>query len=185
MNTRFSDYVTSGAFHLSLTRNQISALALTAVGDGGYAHADALERKGLCQRVPAAYGDGEEVRLTAAGALCLSLLAEAGLTNNGASALAAEVESLARELAAARKMVRDSALRARSAFARKDEAERRVAELERALSAAQSNIRLKDDVPHNHKPVIMLKDPLPDLSDEEVMAGIARAEGRSEGAQDV
>jgi hypothetical protein len=107
-NQRFSDYVTSGAFNLSLSRNQISELAMLGDGPQGFVNrAETLERRGLIEAVPQRTethfdSGGLEYRLTSAGLLVVQLLHAAGLTNQGEATLAREVDALRAELAAAR-----------------------------------------------------------------------------------
>ena len=105
--SRFADYATSGAFAIGLTRGQIATLALIAGGDYNpaphMATIGALERKGLARVID---GDGRklpaQVRPTAAGALVAQLCAMAGLTNSDPPDLAAQMDRLTDDLAAAR-----------------------------------------------------------------------------------
>lgn len=170
MNPRFSDYVTSGAFALQLTRSQIATLSMVA---GGHfpLMSGALERKGLCEVIPGPDGERPEVRLTGAGALCLALLAEAGLVNSGRDALAGEVEDLRAHLAAARREMAEARLKARAALARKDEMARDLAEARGALAAATAGVRLKEEFRDRSAPVVRLRDPLPDLADADLLGG--------------
>ena len=107
-NQKFADYVTSGAFNLSLSRNQISELSMLADAPQTYvARAEALERRGLIEAVPQRKetdfdGDHLEYRLTASGVLVVQLLHSAGLTNQGANTLADEVEALRAEVVKSR-----------------------------------------------------------------------------------
>jgi hypothetical protein len=103
MNNRFQNYVTSGAFRLSLTRQQIAALSLLPCHDSTSFAANDLERKGLCEAIAGASAERQEFRITSAGALAQQLCHMAGLTNAGADALAQEMEALRAELDAARR----------------------------------------------------------------------------------
>src|ERR1700748_2654393 len=95
-NERFAEYATSGAFALTLTRAQVSQLAIMA--DGGDVYAPhALLRKGLADELPRPDlgEDRSEVRATRAGLLAAELCAEAGLTNrNSGGAEHNEIERL-------------------------------------------------------------------------------------------
>jgi hypothetical protein len=106
MHQRFSDYTTGGAFALTLSRNQVSALGMiAATGDtdaGGAGTLTSLWRKGLIDQ-PHAGG----VDLTAAGARTLDLLALAGLTNSPADTLPQLLEEAQAEAA----MLREQNLR--------------------------------------------------------------------------
>jgi len=123
-NQKFSDYVTSGAFNLSLSRNQIGELAMLADGPASYvSRAEALERRGLIEAIPAAgqtefHGDTIEYRLTAAGLLVVQLIHAAGLTNSPPTSLAMEVDRLRAELAESRAAEKAANQRARSLLAR-------------------------------------------------------------------
>ena len=75
----FREYATSGAFTLSLTRNQVQGLSLCREGaEDWLSGLQSLERKGLIARIGA---DGRQVRLTAPGLHTLALCRIAGLTN--------------------------------------------------------------------------------------------------------
>jgi DNA-binding PadR family transcriptional regulator len=102
MNNRFQNYVTSGAFRLSLTRQQIAALSLLPCDDSTSLAANDLERKGLCEAIAGEHDGRQQFRITAAGAVALHLCHMAGLTNAGATGLADEIEALRAELDAAR-----------------------------------------------------------------------------------
>lgn len=158
---RFAGYVTAGAFALNLTRNQAAELN-RLVGEGAHyldSHAQALERKGLVERVAAPTehdADRFEWRLTDPGLVAVQLLAFAGLSNGPADPQAVELAALRRELETARAESADARLMARAAFARRDVA---LQELE----LAQAKIS-------DHKPRIILRarDPRPDLSDADL-----------------
>lgn len=167
MNARFSDYVTSGAFSLTLTRNQIAELALAAGGDRHvYGASAALERKGLIEPIPPAAKANPlhepddqliEWRLTAAGALTLSLIHQAGLSNSGADALAREVDDLRARLGEANQRAHVAALKTRSMHARLAIAEERVAQLEARIASEKFPIHITP------------RDPLPDVPTEELL----------------
>lgn len=167
MNARFSDYVTSGAFNLTLTRNQIAELGIVGSGGGRFSNVSAaLERKGLVEPVLAGVEENPlheqdeqwlDHRLTAAGALTLALLHEAGLSNAGANALAREVEALRRQLAEANERAHRAALQTRSMHARLMNAQEEAARLRAAAE------RLK--IPIHVTP----RDPLPDATVEDLL----------------
>ncbi|RWF02970.1 hypothetical protein [Mesorhizobium sp.] len=167
MNARFSDYVTSGAFSLTLTRNQISELAFAAGGERRlYGVTGSLERKGLIEPInarpekDALFEHDEqhlEWRLTGAGALTLSLLAQAGLSNAGADIAAREIDDLRQSLSQANAIAHDANLRVRSMHARLEEANAYIGRLEARLAG--------DKIPI----VIVPADPLPDVSVENLL----------------
>ena len=157
-NSRFSEYTTSGAFSLGLTRNQVSSLALLADGatpDWTSSVMAALERKGLAERVPAPTdynADKIEFRATHAGLLTFALCREAGLTNYAGDPVAEELARLREELVAARHEAAEANLTARSALARLAEVEH---DLENARAAARDDkLRVR----------VLPRDPLPELS---------------------
>lgn len=164
MNPRFSEYVTSGAFNMSLTRGQIADLS--SLAEKGACYVDrwgALERRGLIERIADVSGgswDSEQWRLTSVGALVLNLLFEAGLSNRGGAALAAECEALRSQLAAASAAATDSRRRLRSMHARFDEAQLALEQAE-ALSA-------RDKLPIR----ITARDPMPEATVEQLLEGI-------------
>lgn len=99
---RFAEYATSGAFSISLTRRQVSNLALLAQLDttASIPGADPLERKGLMTTLPAAddnTGFGMS-HITPAGLLVAQLCALAGLTNAPVATEAQVIEDLHRQL---------------------------------------------------------------------------------------
>lgn len=167
MNARFSDYVTSGAFSLTLTRNQISELSFAMGGERRVFGASAsLERKGLIEPVHARVEENPlheqdeqslEWRLTGAGALVLSLLAQAGLSNSGSDALAREVDDLRAKLAEANQRAHDAALRTRSMFARLEKASEKIAQLQSKLDGEKFPI------------VVTPRDPLPEIPTEALL----------------
>lgn len=164
-NARFSDYSTSGAFAIGLSRHQVASLAMIANGgsDGVFvANAPALERKGLAEMVAAPKpwnAEGTEWRATLAGLFVARLLSEAGLTNGPPDPVAAEFADLRAQLEAARQEVAEAQQRATSAFARLDEA-RQDLELERA----------RTDRDYRPKLIIKVRDPRPDLEEVDLRA---------------
>lgn len=158
MNSRFSEYTTSGAFSLGLTRNQVSALAL--LEDGATAEwtssvMSSLERKGLVERVPAPTDfnpDKFEFRMTRAGLLTSALCREAGLGNGPPDPVAAELDRLRAEIVERRQEAAEAHATARSALARLAEVE---LDLENERAKAQGErLRIR----------VLPRDPLPDLS---------------------
>ncbi|MGH7018568.1 MAG: hypothetical protein ACREEY_01730 [Brevundimonas sp.] len=127
-NFRFQEYTTSGAFNLSLSRTQVAALHRIATGGDHYGctATAALERKGLIEALaaPEDYSpDRREFRATAAGLLCATLLAEAGLTQGPRDAMAQEIAALQAEVEDRRAEAHTARTAARSALARLDQAE--------------------------------------------------------------
>jgi len=166
VNPRFADYVTSGAFNMSLTRGQIADLsAMVEAGSNFVDRWSALERRGLIERIPSLSdwpGDFEkqEWRLTAAGALVVNLLFQAGLTNRGDSALARECDALRAQLAAANAAATEARKRLRSMHARYENLRLRIDQ-----SAA---VQEGDLIPIRITP----RDPIPDASINDLIAGI-------------
>lgn len=166
MNSRFSDYVTSGAFNMALTRGQIADLS--SLAEKGASYVDrwgALERRGLIERIPDVSDhlgnwDKEQWRLTAVGALVLNLLFEAGLSNRGGAALAAECEALRAQLAAASLAATDARKRLRSMHARFEKSQLKVEHLEASASRDKFPIRITP------------RDPMPEATVTELMEGI-------------
>lgn len=169
MNARFSDYVTSGAFSLTLTRNQISELAFAAGGERRvFGASSALERKGLIEPIPGSVEENPlheqdyhlpEWRLTAAGALTLSLLAQAGLSNSGADLMAREIDDLRAGLAGANARAHDAALRVRAMHARFEKAKAQIAVLEARMAGEKIPISITPS------------DPLPEVATEDLLGG--------------
>ncbi|MEP9389628.1 hypothetical protein [Mesorhizobium sp. KR9-304] len=176
MNARFSEYVTSGAFNLALTRSQISALAmLSGDGESYLMSGSALERKGLVEAIPSGE-DRYEFRLTPAGVLTLSLLFEAGLTNKGKDAVAAEVASLGKALGDANITIADLRKRLTSTHARLDEAEAAHADLLRCRETAEALRRCEEaGITLKTRPMIQLRDPLPGVPTADLVAGLGEA----------
>jgi DNA-binding PadR family transcriptional regulator len=157
-NFRFQDYVTSGAFTLSLARSQVVTLHRIASGLSDHypcAATTALERKGLIAPVaaPEDYApDRQEYRATAAGLMVAALLTEAGLTQDQRDATAAEVARLHQEVEDRRAEAHTARTAARSALARLQKSETDLAN-ERAMRG-----RGKLIVP------VLRRDPLPNAS---------------------
>lgn len=162
MNTRFSDYTTSGAFTLGLTRNQVAALAMLQDGTPLYmAHsaAAALERKGLAEAVPNPTADqpeGMEFRATFAGLLTANLAREAGLTNGPPDPVAAELATMRRELVERRQQATEAVLLARAAIARKEAVELELANEQAKHSGGKLHVR------------ILPRDPMPETTDAQL-----------------
>lgn len=177
MNPRFQDYVTSGAFSLTLTRAQIAALSSLQGGSGSiFGGTGGLERRGLAEPISAESDERTQWRMTGAGALALALLAEAGLVNTAGDPLAGEIDSLRAELEKARRAAEDAKTRAWTMRARKDEAERECARLRREVEQLREPpiVRLKPgfgcaDRAYDVKPLVRLRDLHPELSDAELM----------------
>jgi hypothetical protein len=168
VNPRFSDYVTSGAFSLTLTRNQISELALFVEGGERCIRgaSSALERKGLIEAIPSGVEANPlheqddqlfQFRMTGAGALVLSLLAQAGLSNSGTDALAREVDDMRARLGEANLRAHEAALKTRSMHARLAKSEERVAQLEALATGEKFPIHITP------------RDPLADVPTEELV----------------
>lgn len=188
-NARFQEYVTSGAFSLTLSRNQISALSLLASGEArSVGVSDSiLERKGLVEAVanPTTHQmDAIEFRPSVAGFLCMEILREANLINFAGNAVTNELAALRAEIAECRLAAAVARQRATSAMARKDVAEEElsaaqaeIAGLRTSVAALESGLMWKDghsmldDKPVYQRPIVRLRDPLPNATDAELRGG--------------
>lgn len=178
VNPRFADYVTSGAFNLSLSRHQVAAVSLlVGAGEESCFSGPGLERKGLAEAITGRLGDRERVeyRLTNAGLICAALLAEAGLTNGPADPHAIEIADLHAQLSEARETARDWQERGWSAMARKEAADREIEQLRAEIAALKDRdnpraLRLKPEFANTHyaEPVIVRRDKMPDVPDAEL-----------------
>lgn len=155
VNARFADYTTSGAFSLSLTRNQVSALTMLEGGDRGYLGTAlaALERRGLAEVVSdpeAGDLDRVEFRATRAGLLVAALVQEAGLTNGNPDPQAVELSLLRAEVVERRREAAEARQVARSALARKAEVEWELENERRKAAARKLEMRIipRDPTPH-------------------------------------
>lgn len=187
-NARFQEYVTSGTFTLTLSRNQVSALGLVANGEGrSVGLSDSvLERKGLVEPVAAPEARDMtrvEYRPTLAGFLCMDMLREAGLVNYVGNALAGELAALRKEIVERRVEAATWKEKAISAMSRKDRAQYQVddanTEIERLRSsvrALESGITLRDraslaESSSDFKPFrLQIRDPLPNASDSDLVS---------------
>lgn len=147
----FREYATSGAFTLSLSRNQVQGLSLCRGGaDDWVSGLQVLERKGLVVRLGP---DGRQVRLTAPGLHTLALCRIAGLTNGPDEELHTEIADLHRQLDHAICTVEDLTEKNWSLAARLEEAEGRVKALEAERDGGQwpkPMVRLRDKHPGIH-----------------------------------
>jgi hypothetical protein len=185
-NARFQEYVTSGTFTLTLSRNQVSALGLVANGEGrSVGLSDSvLERKGLVEPVadPAPRDMGRiEYRPTLAGFLCMDMLREAGLVNYGGNALAGELVALRKEIETRRLESATWREKAISAMSRKDrlqhdldDANTEIERLRTSVRALESGITLRDrtsliEPSSDFRPFrLRVKDPLPNATDTDL-----------------
>lgn len=103
--SKFREYVTSGAFKLTLSRQQVSALSMIAeIGDvncGGHTFG-ALYNKGLITHIRSDCGN-LEYRLTEAGVFALKLVRLADLVQGAPDPVAEELSALRSQLDKARK----------------------------------------------------------------------------------
>lgn len=166
MNAKFSEYATSGALTVALSRNQISALALVQGGAADWTHTsvEALVRKGLVEAFANPSVDAPdrvEYRATAAGLLVMGLVREAGLSNEfDGDQVAAELASLRAALSAARMAEVNAKRFARAALARKELAEARLDDARREANGDKMALR------------ILLRDPLPEWSDADLLTAV-------------
>lgn len=144
----FREYATSGAFTLSLSRNQVQGLSLCRGGaDDWVSSLQVLERKGLVTRLGP---HGRRVHLTAPGIHTLALCRLAGLTNGPDEELHDELAHLQQQLDIALKHVTDLSERNWSLAARLEEAEGHVKSLEAERDGGRWEapmIRLRDKHP--------------------------------------
>jgi hypothetical protein len=167
-NQRFSEWTTSGAFALALTRNQVQGLNMLTGGseDWTAAFMGALERKGLAERVARPTSDNPdkfEFRPTLAGLLTISLLQQAGLAKSGDDPIQAEFAQLRGEIVRLRQEAAQDRLTARAAMARKAKSDDALDNLRRDRAGERMQVRITP------------RDPIPEVSDAELLA---RAEER-------
>lgn len=181
MNARFADYVTSGAFNMTLTRSQIADLSMMAAGVETFSNG-ALERKGLAEPIASEGANGLQYRLTGAGALMCEVLHQAGLTNGGNDTRTAEIDRLRSELDAARQRAADCSKRAWTVAARlaeaeieRDEANYQTEAMRSLYEAAQIGIRIRSR-PADASFVVRPRDQHPGVPTDEVLAGLEAAE---------
>ncbi len=171
-NALFQDYATSGAFNVSLSKGQVSSLAM-AVGrgdSGAFGSMAALVRKGLMAPItgrsspwPMAGDVRPEYRATAAGMHVASLCRMAGLSQGEGDLVGAEISSLHAEVSAARASEREALLDQRSLLARLQEAEDAIKAME---------FERDHGWPGHTPPMIRLRDPRPSRSTAEIAADL-------------
>ena len=157
----FKEYVTSGAFKLSLSRSQISALAMISeVGEacmGGHT-CISLHRKGLVTTIRAA--DGKlEYRLSEAGVYALKMARIADLTQGAPDPVADEIAALRRQLNETRIASQQVAEDNHNLRARLDRVRRQLVNITRVLRGR----------PEIKKPIITLRDKTPERSISKMM----------------
>lgn len=171
--SRFREYVTSGAFKLTLSRNQVSALSMIAeVGDvscGGHT-LGALFQKGLVTHIRSDCGK-LEYRLTEAGVFALKLVRLADLVQGAPDPVAEELSALRGQLDKARRHAQQLAADAWDMSARVQKAEQAVAEAKAMVRGA----------PNPPKPVVTRKNRHPERSQAQMIAHLTVAENFLEG----
>jgi hypothetical protein len=163
INNRFAEWTTSGAFALSLTRNQVQGLAMLEGGseDWTAGFMGALERKGLAERLPhptSSDPDRFELRPTLAGLLNIALLKQAGLVKGSTDAVQDEFAQLRAETVALRAEAAQLRQTVRAAMARKIEADDALDNMVLRRSGGKMRVNIRP------------RDPIPDVSDEELLA---------------
>lgn len=165
---RFRDYVTSGAFSLSLSASQIAALSVVAetgeTGCGGHT-IGAMFRKGLVTHIRS--NDGKlEYRLTEAGVFALKLARLAGLSQGQPDPVAQELGALRQQLDQARTLAQQLAADCWDMSARVQKAQQAVAEARAWAEGATAPRR----------PMVTLKDRHPERTQAEIMGHLQAAE---------
>lgn len=172
---RFKEYSTSGAFNLSLSRAQVSALAMIAeTGDSAMgAHTyRALHHKGLVADIRGPQG-GIEYRLTPAGVYALKLVRLADLVQGDPEPVELEISALTESLDKARGVAEEALKFARSMQARAEQAHRAVKVVRRFLRSGAPR----------PKPIITLKDPCPEMTFQSMVAALDFAEASMSGGR--
>lgn len=181
---RFQEFVTSGAFTITLTRQQVAQLSMMAQGQDVYG-ASALFRKGLADEAsrPDIAPDRTEFRITPAGLLVAQLCYRAGLCNAGENPLADEIvrlQSKLDELRVSTAKVREDAWSTWARFKdleiEKEELKRRLAAAEAELGLLKIGVKLKpeyerercEDMSANAEPIVRLRDKQPDVGNDEL-----------------
>ena len=164
----FRDYVTSGAFKMSLSRAQVSALSMIAetgeVACGGHTFG-ALYHKGLVEHIRSK--DGRlEYRLTEAGVYALKLARLADLTQGPKDAVEAELRAL-------RKQLNDARVFAQQVTSDAWDMRARLQKAELLLQDARSMLQGQ---PCPKKPMVTLKDKHPERTVKEMVAHLDLAE---------
>lgn len=165
---RFRDYVTSGAFSLSLSASQIAALSVVAetgeTGCGGHT-IGAMFRKGLVTHIRS--NDGRlEYRLTEAGVFALKMARLAGLSQGEPDPVARELAALREKLDQARTVAQQLAADCWDMNARVQKAQQAVAEA-KAWAFGE---------PPPKRPMVTLKNRHPDRTQAEILAHLKVAE---------
>ncbi len=165
---KFREYVTSGAFKLTLSRNQVSALSMASAtgemaGHGGTF--SSLDSKGLTELIRSKDG-GLEVRLTEAGVFALKLVRLAGLVNGDPDPVAEELKSLRAELDEARKHCQQLAADNWDMTARIEQAD---------LAVKQADAWVCGN-PIPKKPIVTMKNKNPERTQAQIVASLRAAE---------
>lgn len=171
----FTEYTTSGAFSLNLTRNQISAMVMVSGGAEAAPYGNtfaSLQRRGIMGLFRADNG-GLEYRLTGIGLLVLNLVRQTDLTNGAPDPIAEEIDSLNAKLEKAREVAQQLAADCWDMKARVEYAERAVAEA-RALALGGCP---------PPKPIITLKNKHPRRTQSEIVGHLQAAQNYLEGGE--
>lgn len=177
----FQDYATSGAFQISLTRNQVACLSMGEYDERlayGSSALQALLRKGLLSKLPAHPDDGvySELRPTIAGLHVLKLCGLAGLTNAEADPITDEVAALKDELERARQSLIDERARWEGLNRNAWSLHARLQKAELALADARRELENRPAPEPWDIVRVTLRDPQPDRSTSDLMADF-EAEG--------
>lgn len=170
---KFRDYVTSGAFKLSLSRQQVSALAMAAeTGEVccGSHTLGSLYNKGLVTHIRSECGR-LEYRLTEAGVFALKLVRLAELTQGTPDPVAEELASLRKQLDQTRRHAQQLAADAWDMTARVEHAEREVA---KAMAFVEGT-------PTPPKPILTLKNKHPERTQAQILGSLKAAQNFLEG----
>lgn len=165
---KFREYVTSGAFKLTLSRQQVAALSMVSeVGEvacGGHT-LGALFNKGLVTHIRSKCG-ALEYRLTEAGVFALKLVRIADLAQGAPDPVQEELAALRRQLDQARRHAQQLAADAWDMSARIKQADLAVKEAQAWVSGT----------PVPKRPMVTMKNKHPDRTQAQIMGHLRAAE---------
>lgn len=165
---KFREYVTSGAFKLTLSRQQVAALSMVAeVGEvacGGHT-LGSLFNKGLVTHIRSDCGK-LEYRLTEAGVFALKLVRIADLTQGAPDPVREELAALRGRLDQARRHAQQLAADVWDMSARVKQADLAIKEAQAWVSGA----------PAPERPMVTMKNKHPHRTQSQIMGHLQAAE---------